>query len=234
MLPAGTYATNPDDASRSSVRAKIFGHLDDALAERLGAVVGRHVHRPGDARLRHVLRFDDANPFLVRERAEVRRRGLDLVVGRGLRVLDHRVGRAHPRLGALAIAVLEVGHLLNDVRGRQSRERRVLGTALAVDEMAEPARAHLRPAAVRHRLPASAGCASGCQSGGLNASRVCAIVSETVLPGTCCGAGSAAAGAGFAPGAGGGFTVYAHGGGDGACALPIAIDGRARPPRSPS
>jgi N-methylhydantoinase B/oxoprolinase/acetone carboxylase alpha subunit len=45
-------------------------------------------------------------------------------------------------------------------------------------------------------------------------------VKETLLPGTCCGAGST--GAGLAPGVGGGFTVYAHGGG--AWGLPCAKD----------
>jgi hypothetical protein len=47
----------------------------------------------------------------------------------------------------------------------------------------------------------------------LNASRVCATVIETVLPGTCFAAASG--GDGFAPGAAGGLTVYAHGGGTG-------------------
>ncbi len=49
------------------------------------------------------------------------------------------------------------------------------------------------------------GCAEGNQSGGLFASRVCATVSDTLLPAICRGAGST--GAGAAPGVGGGFTV---------------------------
>jgi hypothetical protein len=51
-----------------------------------------------------------------------------------------------------------------------------------------------------------------------------------LLPGTVRGAGSLAAGAGFAPDTGGGFTVYAHGGGTCVCAA--ATEARAARPRA--
>jgi hypothetical protein len=63
------------------------------------------------------------------------------------------------------------------------------------------------------------GCVSGNQSGGLNASRVCAGVSDSALPGIVRGSGLA--GAGLAHGVDGGLTVYAHGGGTGDCARAV-------------
>ena len=90
-----------------------------------------------------VVGLDHADPGRPLHRREVRRGRLDLVVGHRFRRLDHLRGVGLPRVSARPQIVLEVQQLLHDVGVRQTGDRRVLRTALAVRHVTHPAPAHV-------------------------------------------------------------------------------------------
>ncbi len=106
----------------------------------------------GDVGLRNGRGLDDADRPPRRKRREVSGGSGDFGVGRGLGDGDHRRRREPVRHRSPSRTALEVGHLLDDVGRRQTREARVLGTARALRPMAEAAGVDLRPPAVSDDL----------------------------------------------------------------------------------
>jgi hypothetical protein len=92
-------------------------------------------HPAGDVCFGDGLGFDDANPWLRFDRGEVGSGGLNLGVVGGLGDLNHVDSRELVRLGGFARTGLEIGHLFDDVGGRETGETGVLGAALTIGKM---------------------------------------------------------------------------------------------------
>ena len=117
--------------------------LDDLVADRLGAgarALGDGEPVSGAVGLGHGGGFRHLEPVRgLLQLREVLRRLVDLLVGHRLGEADHGVGVGLARIGAEALAVLELEDLLLEVLDRQADDIGVLGAADAVRQVAERA-----------------------------------------------------------------------------------------------
>ena len=111
----------------------VLGHFDDARAERLLLRASTARNRPPATRvlgtvavsttLIHGVHFMDPKYSAAALISSS-------VIALAMAIIDIGVGLA--RVGALAIAVLEIGHLLDEIRDRITGDGRILRAALAV------------------------------------------------------------------------------------------------------
>src|SRR3984893_2265243 len=129
----------------------IIWYLDDAIACGLGLVSFQFQEQARcDPRLWHGLCLDNLDPRRPWNRAEIFRRGPDLVISHGFREPSHPFRVCLSWLRAISDSVLEIHHLLHEVLDRQARDARIFGSALAIGVMAESACEHIRLFAMRH------------------------------------------------------------------------------------
>jgi len=130
---------------------QIVRHLDDAIAQRLGAAVRIfRVYQAGDDRLRDSFGLDNLEDRSEFQRRKISGRRLDLLIGDRLADLCHVVDGLPLRSRKHAGAAFEVGHLLHDVGCRQAGDGRIFRSAGPLGAMAGPARPHLGLPSVQH------------------------------------------------------------------------------------
>ena len=128
---------------------RVDGHFNNSVADGLcGVALERNIHADGQAGFGNGASFDNLDPRSPGNGSEVGGGLLDLFVGHVLRERRHEVGVALARVGAMAKAVAEIMHLMDEVVDGKTGDAGVLGTAFAVGIVAERAGPDLRLAAV--------------------------------------------------------------------------------------
>src|SRR5260221_2755813 len=121
----------------AAVRSRgVLRQYDDAVADRLGAAVGRgKAHGPrAHVGFRHGGGLDHLRPHARLQRGEIFAGGAHVGVRNRLGDLDHRV-----RPDALPASVPELGHLAHEIRDGEAREAGGFGVAVSRRKMAEGA-----------------------------------------------------------------------------------------------
>src|SRR5262245_8595915 len=137
----------PPHARVTCFRAQVVvWHFHEVIADRFGAATlarrDWHVHSALEAYFGGRTRFDHLDTLRIRLSGEILRSGLEFLGRCRLGVRNHHVRVRLAGIGAASKAVLEILHLLQEVRRVQPVDWSVLGPPCSICEMAQTAGEH--------------------------------------------------------------------------------------------